>query len=133
MSNTTPLKFWQGTNFWAALFLFVFGIFAVTVEYEVGQIVGYVFGLFGAIMAVREKLKGAQVDWKRWAGSKNTWNYLATVIVAIVPGIPLELFEHLATLAQSLLGGNWQGALVALFSIGTILFYLLNKPKQVAA
>ena len=118
----------QGTNFWVSIVLFIGGLFAgfpsdlaaETVEYWVAGIAG--------IFAVREKLKDAKIDWRAWIGNTNTWAYLGTFVTALVPVIPAQLFTDLASLAQSALGGNWQGILVSLFSIGTIIFHLL-RPK----
>lgn len=132
MSNTQPVKFYQGTNFWVSVVLFIGGLFVgfptdmatETVEYWVAGIAG--------IFAVREKLKDVQIDWRAWLQNPNTWAYLGTVITSLLPVIPVDLFTDLAELAQSILGGNWQGVLVSLFAIGTMLFHLL-RPKVAAA
>ena len=118
----------HGTNFWVSIVLFIGGLFvgfptdlaAETVDYWVAGIAG--------IFAVREKIKSATIDWRAWLGNANTFAYLGTVVTALLPVIPIELFSHLSELAQAAIGGNWQGILVAMFGIGTIIFHLL-KPK----
>jgi hypothetical protein len=118
----------HGTNFWVSIVLFIGGLFvgfptdlaAETVDYWVAGIAG--------IFAVREKLKSSTIDWRAWLGNTNTFAYLGTVITALIPVIPMQLFTDLASLAQAALGGNWQGIVVAAFSIATIIFHLV-KPK----
>lgn len=125
-------KFWQGTNFWIALVLAIGGMFVGFPENEAKTFVVAVFALIGAAGAVREKVKDLQIDWRAWLASKNTWNYLATVITAIFPFIPVDLFARLSDLFQSLMGGNWQGVVTAVFSIATMLYYIFVKPKPAA-
>ena len=101
MSNSQPTKFYQGTNFWVSIVLFLGGLFAgfpsdlaaETVEYWVAGIAG--------IFAVREKLKDAKIDWRAWIGNTNTWAYLGTFVTALVPVIPAQLFTDLASLAHA--------------------------------
>ena len=126
----TP-AFWQGTNFWTALALFVGGLFVGFPDGEAQTTVGYLFATLGGIMAIREKLKNTSIDWRAWIGNKNTWAYLGTVVVSVLPAIPLELFDNLSDRSTAALGGNWQGIWVAFFSIGKIIFHLV-KPKAPA-
>lgn len=90
-----------------------------------------IFGVFAAAGAIREKIKG--VDFKGWLGNANTWAYLGTIVVTFVPTLPVETFRHLGDIAANAIGGNWQGILVSLFSLGTILYHFFQpktKPAQ---
>lgn len=126
MANKSPIG---STNFWVALALALGGIFVGFPEGEAKIVVESLFAGAAGIFALREKLKNSSIDWKAWIASKNTWNYLATAVVAIIPAIPLELFQRLGELAAAILGGNWQGIAAAVFSIATIIYYLVRaKP-----
>ena len=123
------IKFWQGANFWVALTLAIGGLWAGFSESDAANAVGYVFALIGAIFAIREKVKGNKIDWKQWISSRNTWNYIATVVISIFPALTPELFVRLNELFAALIAGNWQGIVTALFSIATMLYYIVRKPK----
>lgn len=126
-SNTTT-KWYQSANFWTAVILAAGGIFVGFPESDARNIVSALFGLISGGMLIREKLKGLPADWKAWIRSANTWNYIATAVIAVMPAIPADLFTQLRNLADAALGGNWQGIAAAVFSIATILYYLL-RPK----
>lgn len=126
----TELKFWQGTNFWIALVLAVGGLFVGFPQGEARDLVAGLFGLIAGAGAIREKLKGAErIKWLEWLRSANTWNYLGTAIVAIVPALPGDFFARLRDLIDAIAGKNWQGIVTALFAIATILYYVIRKPR----
>lgn len=132
MENTTnqPLEFWQGTNFWIALILAVGGLFVGFPEGDARNIVGGVFALIASAGALREKLKGAAtVNWKDWIRSTNTWNYIGAAVVAIVPALPGDFFLRLRDLIDAILGGNWQGIVTAVFSIATMLYFIIKGTR----
>ena len=133
--NTEP-KFWQGTNFWIALILAVGGLFVGFPEGEARAIVAGLFGLVAAAGAFREKLKGVTVvPWRDWLRSPNTWNYIAAAVTATLPALPVDFFQRLRDLIDALLGGNWQGVVTAVFSIATMLYYIIrgNGAKPAAS
>ena len=120
------LKFWQGTNFWIALVLAFGGIVVGFPEGDARNAVAAIFAAIASAGAIREKIKGAKIDWKTWLSSPNTWNYLAAAMTAALPNIPVDLFARLGDLARAAIGGNWQGILTALFSIGTMLYFIFR-------
>lgn len=126
------LKFWQGTNFWIALVLAFGGLVVGFPEGDARNAVAAIFAAIASAGAIREKIKGAKIDWKAWLSSTNTWNYLAAAITAALPMIPVDLFARLGDLARAAIGGNWQGIVTAFFSIATILYYIFRKPATVA-
>lgn len=123
------IKFWQGANFWIALTLAVGGIFVGFPQGEAAAAVQALFALIGAVGLVREKVKGLKIDWKAWLTTPNTWNYFAAVFIAVFPALPPDLFLRLNELFAAVVGGNWQGIVTALFSIATMLYYIIRKPK----
>lgn len=127
-----PKKFYQSTNFWIAVVLAVGGLFVGFPENDARLFVEGLFALIASAGVIRERLKDATIDWQSWIKSANTWNYLAAIIIAIAPAIPADLFLRLRELADAVLGGNWQGIITALFSIGTILFYTFRKVPAAA-
>lgn len=128
--STVNKKFFESANFWTAVVLAFGGLVVGFPEGQAAETVSYLFATIAGAMGVRERLKGATVDWKSWLTSTNTWNYIGAVVVSIVPNIPGDLFVRLRDLAEAAIGGNWQGILTALFSIGTIIYYLARpKPK----
>lgn len=131
-TSTTTTKWYQSANFWTAVILAAGGIFVGFPESDARNIVSALFGLISGGMLIREKLKGLKADWRTWLRSANTWNYIATAVIAVVPAIPADLFTQLRNLADAALGGNWQGIAAAVFSIATILYYLF-RPKTTGA
>src|SRR5574343_1188029 len=121
-------KWYQSANFWTAIILAIGGLFIGFPEGEARALVAGLFGIVSTGMLFREKLKNLTPDWRSWLRSANTWNYIATAATAILPVLPIELFHRLRDLADAALGGNWQGVAASVFSIATILYYLL-KPK----
>lgn len=95
---------------------------------EAKSIVESIFALIAGAGVFREKIKGATVvSWKTWITQVNTWNYIGAAVVAIVPSIPAQLFTDMRNLMDSLIGGNWQGIVTAVFSIATMLYYIFKK------
>ena len=131
MANAkTTTQPWQSSNFWIAVVLAIGGLFVGFPQDEARWIVEALFGIVASAGLFREKLKSAQIDWKAWIRSANTWNYIAAVLIALIPAIPADLFVRLRDLADASLSGNWQGIATALFSIGTILYYTFKKPAR---
>ncbi len=129
MSNTvTVTKWWQGTNFWMAALLAIGGLFVGFPEGEAKNVVEWLFGIIASIGMIREKVKG--VDWKAWITSKNTWNYIATALAVVLPNIPVDLFTRLNEIAIAALGGNFQGLIAGLFSLGTIIYFWVTGGKK---
>ena len=131
MSNTvtvTASPWYASSGFWNGVILAASGL-VVGFPTEAGNDgVAALFALFASGNAIREALRGKTVDLKAWITNKNTWNYIGATIIAIFPMIPADLFARLGDLATAAIGGNWQGILTALFSIGTMLYFLFKKP-----
>lgn len=128
-------KFWQSSNFWTAITMVIGAFFGSQFPEEAATgAINQLFLLLGSGKAIQEWLStGPKPDIRVALSSVNFWNYLAAIGVAIIPALPGELFSRLQELAVSLIGGNWQGALVAAFSIVTILYHIFRKtPEQPA-
>lgn len=129
------VKFWQGTNFWVALFLAVGSIWGLTSE-DVTPIVSGVFGLVGGIFAIREKVKSVAVDWLTWIKSPNTWNYVFAAIASIVPALPAGIGPKVSELITSIIGKNWPATITTLLSIFAMLYFIITggtKAKKATA
>lgn len=136
MSNTTettPSKWYASSGFWNGVILALSGLVVGFPTGEGHDIVASLFALFASGNAIREFLRGKTVDFKGWITNKNTWNYIGTTIVAIFPMIPSDLFTRLGDLATAAIGGNWQGIITALFSIGTMVYFIFKKPEPTPA
>lgn len=130
--GSAPKKFWESSNFWTAVFLFMGGLFVGFPEGEARIAVTSLFSLVAAVKAIREyftELK-PKADIGQAVNRSNWWNYLGTIVVAIVPALPVEAIDHLQHIATNIVGKNWQGALVSLFSLVTILYNLYWKNKS---
>lgn len=130
MSTTeqTPSKWYASSGFWNGVILALSGLVVGFPTGEGHDIVASLFALFASGNAIREFLRGRTVDVKAWLLNRNTWNYLGATIIAIFPMLPADLFTRLGDLAAAAIGGNWQGILTALFSIGTMIYFLVKKP-----
>lgn len=130
------LDFLQSSNFWTNVVLAVGGLF-VGFQPELGaDLVIQLFGFLAAAKAVRTYFRNKpEVDAGAAVNNSNWWGYVATVVTSFVPSLPGEFFDSIQEVVSSLMGGNWQGALVALFSIATILYNLFqskNKTPEIA-
>lgn len=119
----------KSTNFTLAVVLAIGGLWVGFPEGELRGIVEALFGIVAGAGLVREKLKSATVDWKAWIRSANTWNYIGTAVIAIFPALPIDFFQRVRDLLDSALIGNWQGVVTSIFSLATILYYVL-RPKN---
>lgn len=126
MSNSTTPKFWEGTNFWFALLMVVLSFFGGG-ESTAQALVTAGFGVVAAIGAFRQFLVGA-----KWQGFKatlsepNTWNYLAGVVLTIVPQAT-DLVPALQGVYDALIGGNWGLVISRGIALLTIIYYLFVK------
>lgn len=121
-------KPWQGTNFWIALGLAVGSIWGLN-EADVTPVVTGVFGIFGGIFAIREKIKSAAVDWLSWIKSPNTWNYVFAVIGAFVTSIPSGIGAKVAELMDALIGKNWALSITLFLSLLSMLFFTAFRSR----
>lgn len=125
-------KWFQSSNFWTAAVLLIGGAFIGFPE-EIGtNIVNLLFALIAGGKTLQNFFDNAKFDIKKWAGDANFWNYLGTLLVALIPTLPTETILHLESAVTSALGGNWQGMIIALFSLGTIIYNIL-KPTPATA
>jgi len=127
MSTTTQTKWYASSGFWNGVILAFSGLVVGFPSGAAHDIVASLFAIFASGAAAREALKGKTIDVKAWITNKNTWNYIGATVIAIFPMIPADLFTRLGDLATAAIGGNWQGILTALFSIGTMVYFWFRK------
>lgn len=126
-------KFWESTNFWILVGLFASSLFIVREDIEplIQQIVGGISGIISAVMLIRNMIKDGKFKLE-WSRISNSIAYLGLIINGIVEqNIPEETWGYLSTIAESLMAGNWQGAVGAAFPLFAILLNLFkNKGTQ---
>ena len=122
----------KGTNFWVQLVLAVGALFVGFPADDAQHTVELLFATIAGVFAIREKVKDAAIDWRAWLVNKNVWGYIGGALTALLPTIPGQLFQEMPAFFSALLGGNWQGILASLFSIGTIVYFWLRptSPKK---
>ena len=129
---TEEKKWYQSSNFWTNVVM-IAGVLMVGFPVEAGiGSVAAIFAIFAGGKAIREYLKtGPKVNWLDALKNSNFWNYIATILVAIVPGIPTEVIDASQDVAENLISGNWQAGLIAAFSLFNILFNIFKKKPEV--
>jgi hypothetical protein len=127
----TAPGFLQSSNFWTAVVMAVGGLFVGFPEGLGEQFVAELFALLGTGKLLREYIKSRPaVNAGEAVNRSNWWNYIGVIITSIVPMIPGEFIDSLQNVLSNLLSSNWQGVLVALFSIATILYNLFQSKNK---
>ena len=131
VSTTEGKKWWQSSNFWTDVIMIAAIVF-VGFPTEAGiSGVAAIFAIVASGKAVRAWLAtGPKPDIRKALKDSNFWNYLATAAVAIIPGLPAELFDSAETITRNLIDGTWQGAIAAAISLITILYNLFKDKKS---
>lgn len=123
--------FWQSKNFWISAVLFIGGIFVGFPEEAATDFINNLFGLIGSGGLIWTWIKEKpDTDFKAAVNRSNWWNYLAVVVISFVPNIPLDVIDYIRDAAQDAVGGNWQGVLVAVGSLLTILYNLWRTSQE---
>jgi len=131
MKSQPTKPFWQSANFWTAVVLVIGGLFVGFPAEAAENTVLNIFTLIAGSMGIREWLKGKpKLDPEKAVNRSNWWNYLATVVISIFPNLPPEILTQLEEAVGSAIAGNWQGLIVAVFSIATILYNLFQQRKK---
>ncbi len=118
---------WFSTNFALNLALLVGGLFAMLQPDEIRNAVGAAVSLVSFVGIARQAVKSVNV--KRWLMDTNTWVYLASIVMTFLPSLPIELFTSLGDAISAMLGGNYQAAVLALFTFVNILYKIITTPK----
>lgn len=118
---------WLSTNFALNLALFAAGLFLIS-QQQVTAAAAAISSIAAFVGVVREALKKGP-QWREWLLDSNTWVYLAAIVTTFLPTLPIEVFEQLGRLIASLLGQNYQGAVLAAFTLLNILYRYFTNPK----
>lgn len=123
-------KWYQSANFYIALVLAIGGFFIGFPENAAKDTVAALFALIagGGVIYQFAKARPA-TKGKAWFTDGNFWNYVTTVVVSLLPTFGGELIEPVRQIAESLLGGNWNGAIIGAISLVTILIKIFRKPN----
>lgn len=121
----------ESSNLWTNIVMIIAGLF-VGFPTEAGLSgVAAIFALLASGKAIRTYLKeSAKVDWKSALQNSNLWNYIGVVVVAVIPNLPAGIMESLQEIARNAIGGNWQGVVIAVFSLATILYNIFKKQPE---
>lgn len=117
-------------NFWLNLVLLVGGFWVGFNGEEATALVGHVFAVIGGVGALANFFKNAELDWRRWLSNANFWNYLAVLLVMLVPEIPSEVIDSVEQIVQALLSKNYQALIGALFTLATFLYKIFTTKKE---
>ncbi|MCS7035470.1 MAG: hypothetical protein RMJ33_14615 [Saprospiraceae bacterium] len=121
---------WLSTNFALNVALLAGGLFLLT-QQQVTAAVAALASLVAFVGVAREAIK-AGPRWREWLLNSNTWVYIAAIVTTFLPTLPVEAFEQLGRLIASLLGQNYQGAVLAAFALLNILYRYFTSPKPPA-
>lgn len=127
MSTTeTPVKFWQGTNFWISALMLILAPLGIAEGVAV-ETVAFGFGAVTFVGLVRSTITTAHFQgWAELFKNKNWWNYLAGVVIAIAPGLG-GLLPAIQDLTNAISLKNYGAIISALLTIGTMIFHLIKK------
>jgi len=123
MSNNNVKFSTQSTNFWLNVALLVGGLFALSAD-----VVTNVFAAGVSIIAFVGAFRSLvqKPDLRAWLTDANTWVYLANILLVLIPSIPVDMFRHMYDFFVSLLGKDYQGVILALFSLTNIVLRWLG-------
>lgn len=124
LSEQTDKKFWQGTNFYMALGLLILSASTLAMDQAQAQLTFLIEGVVAGIYLIRQVATG-KFSFKNFQ-DKNGWNYLAQLILLVSPQFA-DLVPGLQKLTEALVAKDWGAVISALFSIGTILYYLVSN------
>jgi ABC-type Mn2+/Zn2+ transport system permease subunit len=123
-------KFWQSSGFWTTvILLFATGYTSFTTEIG-NQIAGGIIAIFAFGAAAYRLVKDGKFDFKKWRNSQNVWNYLATLVAMLFGEGFVNLIPALQELVQAIGEKNLPAIFAALFSLGTLIFYLVTGKKD---
>lgn len=126
LQTQTPKRFWEGTNFWFALIMVGLSFFGGG-ENVAQALVSAAVGLIGAFAVVREFIVNAKFKgWKETLGEVNVWNYLAAIVLTILPQAT-DLVPALQGVYDALISGNWGLVISRCIALFTIIYYLAVK------
>ena len=131
--NQTPVpvqkKFWEGTNFYIVLTLFIVSLSTAFMSEDAALVTWLVEGAFAAAAAIRIAIKRyAKGSWtldpRKW--SLNTGNYISQLIILIFGAGAAGLWPAVEELIGAIAEGSFPGIVSAVFSLGTIIYYLVK-------
>jgi hypothetical protein len=109
VQKATPGKWWESTNFFASLILFLagfWGLSAAEFDATVKQGVMLVYSLIGIGGGIRVYLVNAKLDIRKWLNNPNAYQYLVAALAGIIPNLPADADDKLYSLVQAIKTGN---------------------------
>lgn len=112
----------KSTNFWIAIAMVATGLFANFPAIQEDLINSGMLAV-GVFSALRNYFKtGFKFDPERWLKDSNTWAHIGVIVSAVAPNIPEAVFQKIPGLMDQLFSGNYQGAVLTILGIFTIIF-----------
>ena len=128
---TGKKPFYLSTNFYLALLMLIGSFWALPIELGRELTLAFTaviaaFGLFRQWL----KTKPGRLPLREWLKKDaNTWNYLAGVVLTILP-FAGELVPALRDVVDAIINGQWNLLLTRLITLGTIAYYLFFKREK---
>ena len=126
MSDQTPKKFYQSTNFWLAVLMIVGSFWGLTTV--AGDAIGIAFNaIIGAVGAVIIWLNTKpKFDAKKALDRKsNLWMYLTNVILGILP-MATDLVPALQDVVEAITLKQYSLIISRLFTLGTVIWVIIR-------
>lgn len=123
--------FYTSSNFWTFLALTVGALFIGFPEGAAKETVSGIFAIIASFRGIREWVKNnPKFKPIEEINQSNFWAYLATTLTAIIPLLPIEIFDYLQSAIAAAIGGNWQGVFTAIIGIATIVYNLIRNRNR---
>lgn len=120
----------KSENFWSAIVMILAAIFiGFPTEAGLGA-ENLIIGLLATVKAFVTWLKSGIETKPKILEDTNFWYYLSAAAVAIIPGLPPELFSQAQAVVTNLISGEWQTALIAGIGLITILIKFFKKKEE---
>lgn len=120
-------KNFLSTNFIMALLLLVSAVFSISGEVT-QQGAALLTGAIAFAGLAREAFKSAKfIGWNKFLDA-NVWNYFVGAVVVILPALEPAM-PALKNVIDAIVEKDWGAVLSGVFSLGTVVWYALVKPK----
>ena len=132
MTTATAKKFWQGSNFYIHAILAIVSLWGAVQPELITELVIGGFAVASGLGFIRNHFKTGKFDKKKFFDA-NWWSYVGTTITSITAiSIPPETYDAIANLLQAFGDKNWPAVLMALFTLGSMLYNIFVKPAITA-
>lgn len=123
-------KWWQSSGFWTAFILLIASLWT-GYSAEVGDtLTKAILAISAGGFAIFRLVKESEIDFGKWIKSGNTINYIVTIVAMIAGEQFVDLVPSVQDLVQAIMAKDFPAIFAALFSLGTIIFYLVTNKED---